>query len=716
MKEQSNRKGTAILVVYALALGLALSLTGGMHYRGIWSGAEQNYIELGLAAILKGIGMAVPAFIAVYALNRWLVPFLSARMVPGERKIPDRVLFSLCLAVLLICRLPYLLSFFPGGVVGDAAETLEFAIRTEAINSRWGVAQILVFRLFLALGRLFSPDVNIGIFLYSLCSCLLYSAACAAVIVTLRKKGFPSLLLILFLFIYAFFGHYASYSISLWKDSLFSAGIVAFSLLLWTEPKEGEPCRAWTVKTGIVLLFLCFWRNFVSYGLLAAGILLLIIARKKKRVLSLLMILVSLLMILVQGPVYRAFGIRGQTSTEMLAVPLQQVAAVVHEGAELNEEQAVVLDRILPLDRWSELYTPSISDSIKFQLDDAWLQEHTAEFLKVWLQLSIRRPGAYARAYLMETAGFWQPYGSNKGSYYDWFVGVQDLYGRGYQERDLIFEATGYSLKNSLKNRLPFIPSGMMVWVMLLSLAFLLCRNKGHRRGIAVLLPYLCTWIAVMLSTPIAYSYRYVEMLAVGLPVLICLPIVREENGTGRPVREPAEERRSRTIARTAVILAAGILMSAFLSGIAGRTGLSAGKLEIYTFGERDNADLYISEGISSAEEGFRWTEGDRLIIGFPCRGAEREVEVAIHVRGTFNGIQRYTIRDSEDNEILAGEISGTGVIRFEMTAGEPETSFTMELPDAMKVSDVSTDSRDYRKIAMQISGIEITDISEASN
>ena len=481
MTEQKNKRNILIPAVYALALGLALSLTGGTHYQGIWGGPEQNFVQLGFAAVLKGIGFAVPVFFLVYSLNRWLVPALSARMVPGERKIPDRALFWLCLAILLVCRLPWLLTFFPGGVVGDAAETLEYAIRTDVINSRWGVAQILVFRLFLALGRVFSPDVNVGIFLYSLCSCVLYSAVCAAVVVTLRKKSVPSLPLILVLFVYVFFGHYASFSISLWKDSLFGAGITALSLLLWTEPEEDEPKRIWAAKTGAVLLFLCFWRNYISWGLLAAGTLILIIAKKRKRVLALLMIFTALVMILVQGPVYRALGIRGQTITETLAVPLQQVAAAIHEGAELSEEQAATLDRILPLAQWDKLYTPAISDSIKLKLDDSCLQEDVKGFLKVWLQLGIRRPGAYARAYLMETAGFWQPYGSNKGSYYDWFVGVQDLYGRGYQERDLIFEATGYSVRRSLKNSLPFIPSGTMVWILLLSIALVLCRGKGVR-------------------------------------------------------------------------------------------------------------------------------------------------------------------------------------------------------------------------------------------
>ena len=81
---------------------------------------------------------------------------------------------------------------------------------------------------------------------------------------------------------------------------------------------------------------------------------------------------------------------------------------------------------------------------------------------------------------------------------------------------------------------------------------------------------------------------------------------------------------------------------------------------------------------------------------------------MSIGVRGTFNGTQQYAVHDAEDRELARGEISGAGVIRFDTEAGEKETVFTVELPDAAKVSDVSGDSRDYRKIALQISGIGI--------
>ena len=710
MKETGKRRETAILAVYALVLGFALSLTSETHYTGIWGGPEQNFVQLGLLTILKGIGLAVPVFLAVYALNRKGIPALSARMVPGERKLSGRAFFLLCWGILVISWLPYLLTFYPGGVVGDGAETLEYAIHTDSINSRWGVTQIMAFRLFLAIGRVFSSDINTGIFLYALCSCLLYAAVCAAVIGTLRKKGVPNLLLILFLFVYAFFGHYASYSISLWKDSLFGAGITAFSLLLWTEPGEGEPLRAWAVKTGAVLLFLCFWRNFVSWGLLAAGVLLLILL-KKKRLTALLMACTALAAIVVQGPVYGALGIRGQTSTEALAIPLQQTAAAISEGAELSGEQKETAERILPLEQWKELYTPAISDSIKFKLDDEWLQAHTGDFLKLWLGLGIRHPGAYARAYLMETAGFWQPYGSNKGSYHDWFLGVQDLYGRGYRERDLIAETTGYSLKKSLRGRLPFIPSGTLVWIMLLSLALILCRGKGQRRGAAILLPYVFCWAAVMGSAPIAYSYRYVEMLAVGLPLLLCAPLIRE-GGEAAPEAVPAREGGRRTAARAAALLAAGAMAAAILAGAAGKPGFTDGKLEIYTSGDLDNAGFFVREGLSTPEAGFRWTEGDRFVVELPRREAEQALEVTVSVAGTYNGTQRYTVLDGEGQELTRGELSGPGGIRFGMEAGERETSFTVELPDAVRISDVQGDTRDYRKVAMQISGIVIRQIS----
>jgi D-methionine transport system permease protein len=48
------------------------------------------------------------------------------------------------------------------------------------------------------------------------------------------------------------------------------------ALLLWSEPDGEKVKRRWNLKTGGVLLFLCFWRNFISYAVLPVGILLTI--------------------------------------------------------------------------------------------------------------------------------------------------------------------------------------------------------------------------------------------------------------------------------------------------------------------------------------------------------------------------------------------------------------------------------------------------------
>lgn len=520
-----------LILVFSLGLGMAVSITRELHYSGIWSGPGQNYLGIGVQTILTGALLAVPIFIFVCLLVLLTdrVSFRAAENLKG--KLSGIRLFFLVWAVLLVSWTPFLLTYYPGGVVGDGAETLEYAIHTDQLTSHWGVTQILVLRLFLAIGRLFSDDVNLGIYLYAVTSAILYSGACAALITTLRAKGVPFILLVLFTLLYAYFGHYASFSMCLWKDGLFGAGIVAFSLLLWIEPDGEAPKTRWAVKSGLVILFISFWRNFVSYGLLAFGLLWLVFGKNKKRLIAILMVLVSLVAIIIQGPVYQMLGIEGRRIVETLALPLQQVAAVVNAGVPLSENQEQVLFAMIPEDVWSQFYSPAISDSIKRQIPEKSLNEHLADFLRVWLELLVRYPHLYLKAHLMETLGFWQPYGSNQGFYYDWFLGVQDLFKRGYERRDLIREGTGYTLQYAVQDRMDFIPSGTLTWILLLSCLLVLCRRDGRGKGMRILIPYFCCWLVVFFTAPIAYSYRYVEMLAIGFPLIVTFPFISESRG-----------------------------------------------------------------------------------------------------------------------------------------------------------------------------------------
>ncbi len=705
MERMKGRRRESLLIsIYALALGIAISVTMTIHFQTVWSSPDHNYLMVGLPTMLRGIGIAIPVFFAVWFLNEGVRRISFHETPDGKRRMSGRKFFLLCWGILVLCSLPYLLTYLPGGVVGDGAETLEYALQTNSINGRWGVTQIMAFRLFLALGRVISPDVNVGIFLYTVCSLLLYTAACAAVIATLRKKGVPTALLIIFLFIYAYVGHYASFGMALWKDGLYSAGIIAFSLLLWQEPEEGKPRKRWMAGTGAVTLFLCFWRNFVSYGLLTAGIVLLLVRRKQRKALAILLILISLLSIVIQGPVYRAAGVEEGRISEALSITIQQVAAVLYSGETVTEEQGEILYGMLPRETWKSEYSPGISDTVKHKINDSFLRAHLGGFLKVWVQLMIRNPGIYLKAFLIETPGYWQPYGSYKGAYYDWFLGVQDIYGRGYRQKDLLFDRTGYTMRYGLEDRMPFIPSGTMVWIMLLSLTLALCRK--NRNGVKILLPCLLCWIAVMCSAPIAYSYRYIEMLAMGFPLFVCVPLIREEAGEGTVSEIIQRAGNGKTAVRITAGLAAAVMILVMITGTVQVYGFQNDRIEIRLTGSRDNTEYFIREGISVPEKTFRWTVGDELKAVFPVEKDGETLGTVIHVDGILGKKQGYTVLDLKGNEIARGEIRDAGEIRFDLRTEGKEAGFILRLPDAAVISEVLKHSTDTRKAAMRISRI----------
>ena len=700
-----------LILVFSLGLGMAVSITRGLHYAGFWSGPGQNYLSIGGQTSLIGLLLAIPVFLFVCLLILLLdrVSFRAPASLEG--KLSGTRLFFLVWAVLLISWTPYLLTYYPGGVVGDGAQTLEYAINTDQITSHWGVTQIMVFRLFLAIGRIFSSDVNLGIYLYAVTSAILYSGACAAVITTLRSKGVPFILLVLFTLLYAYFGHYASFSMCLWKDGLFGAGIVAFTLLLWVEPDGEAPKTRWAVKSGLVILFICFWRNFVSYGLLAFGLLWLAFGKNKKRLIAILMVLISLFSIIIQGPVYQLIGIQGRSITETLAIPLQQVAAVVNAGMPLSEDQERVLFAILPGDVWSQSYSPAISDSIKRDIPGEYMKAHLADFLRVWLELLVRYPHLYLKAHLMETLGFWQPYGSNRGAYFDWYLGVEDLHGRGYKQRDLFAELTDRSVQNGLNARMDFIPSGTLVWILLLCSLLLLCRKNGRGEGMRIILPYLCCWLVVVFSAPIAYSFRYIEMLAIGLPVFSMLPFVREETTASEPENPDKAPKKGHTgiwkeslaIASCAVVVV-GLLLFSMETLYSYKDGV----MEIVMAGGNENVVHYVSEGLSVPENDFRWTLGEKMNVKYPNWSHVQKLDVEVYVKATFNGGQRYQVLDPAGVEVASGVQDGAGIIHFQLYPDYDEVEFSMLFPDAVAISDVISESGDNRVVAMQISKIAL--------
>jgi len=115
----------------------------------------------------------------------------------------------------------------------------------------------------------------------------------------------------------------------------------------------------------LAILVMCFSRHNGKYVALFSLILMMgcALIGKNRCVLGKSLILATVATIafccVIQGPVFRHFGILG-TAAGAYGVPLQQVArTVVYEG-NISEEEKEFLDKIMPLEKYRENYSPGL--------------------------------------------------------------------------------------------------------------------------------------------------------------------------------------------------------------------------------------------------------------------------------------------------------------------------------------------------------------------
>lgn len=511
--------------VYAALL--AAALTVGRLVRGVADARgkpDVNYIEWeGIKDLAVYLPLAVLLWLAFLQLRR----VCRAYPLTGPERGKGRRCFLLAWGIIFVCWSPYLLAFWPAGLVGDGANTLELSL-TPGIPSgnHWVVLYILVLRFFVWLASLFGGSISVGLCLYAIAQSLAFSAACAVVVWQLWRLGAPSWLVAAATVMYALSGFFASYGMVVWKDTLFSAAVVLLALQLWKLSVQNTPPTPGQVSAfGGTMLFLCFWRNNGLYLVIPTLVVLAVVLRRKAIRLLAAGLAVVVFTLAVQGPGYDALGIEKDSLTESVSIPLQQMAATIYADRPLTEEQRDFLYALIPEQTWKENYCPCLSDDLKTSLDADLLENEFGTFLTVWAQLLPSNLDVYVEAYLMQTTGFWMP-GSWQGWYHEYYTGVDDLYNRGIRTVDWFEQLTGHGMQNLLGSLTRFVSSGTMVWIFLACFFFCLAKPRGRRRAdLLMLTPFLFSWLTLMISTPISQSYRYILMLPLALP-LFCIMFV----------------------------------------------------------------------------------------------------------------------------------------------------------------------------------------------
>ena len=501
------------------------------YYGGIKGTPGDNFMRMPNGGDIPiFLGCALICFILIVILYRLCDKFALSPAEGGNEKRFAMIAFVL----LQLSVLPYLLSFYPGLISGDALSSMEKLLEVgRPTSNHHPILYSYILLFFLRIGEL-SFGHNFGLFLYSLTQSVIVNICVVYMLVRLRRMGVHKLILALCLAYFILIPLFAANAVSFWKDPLYSCALLLLSIELYDCAKLKELGR----KEYTRLILLSFWTAFIRnngiYVLVVTALVLFIMYRRNRAKTAAIFGAFIVFYSVLTSAGYKAFDIK-QEFVESVGIPLQQIGAVIYgsdtaDDFNMTEEEQEYFYTLMGQYIWMETYSPCLVDTIKWNaaFDEEFLEQTKVEFIKHWIHVVLEHPAVVVRAYFMETHGFWKLFAQDDYGYADFLTKEVNEYGAAdIRMSDKLQEWFGISLAPALSHKGFMLGRGTLFW--LTALAFLVIILRKSPAWLACV-PALANWLFVMASTPAAYGMRYVYIFALGLPFFLCLAFVKNEH------------------------------------------------------------------------------------------------------------------------------------------------------------------------------------------
>lgn len=552
--------GRVCCLVLSLVFSLVLVL--GAHIvvtePVIAGGICENYIESYSA-------LDIVAFCVMSALVFWVLSALvqlssrlcccsysegTLRMDGGGSSI--RVLSVTVRAlVIFLLYLPFFLRYCPGLFFGDTFSSFAQIMGWNPLSNHHPVAFTMMMAACIKIAGLMGMGPSAGVALLTVfqmaCVASMFGYLSIWVTSRLGVSSRWSWLLV------AFFGlsrYCALYSVALWKDPLFSCCLVLVVTML-ADAVMGKGSWSSVLRLlvfGALALGVMLLRNNGLY-ICAALFVALAIAAVLNRLgriapmepaprLAVSLGLAFVTCLVITGPVYSAMGVVPSEAVESAGIPLAQMARVAALDGDMSESDRSYMNELLPLDRYKEVYRPSLIDPLKWNED--FNAEHLVDgFWTHWASMLSRNPSIFFEAWELQTFSFWAP--NVKGA-----DGLPENYLMG-APYNLVADAeasAGVAFRNLLA---PLGDSvdvviGLSAWSIsgaavfwLLMFSAVLLVSHGRARFALPLLPFLLLYGTLFIASPIWYWPRYIVAAQFGLPVVLVVVVRGLLSSESRP-------------------------------------------------------------------------------------------------------------------------------------------------------------------------------------
>ncbi|MCI8530031.1 MAG: hypothetical protein HFH82_12925 [Lachnospiraceae bacterium] len=435
---------------------------------------------------------------------------------------------------------PYFLTYYPGLIFGDSLNSIYQALGIQNWNNHFPILYTFFIKICIKFGLMLG-NINLGYAFYTIIQMIAISCILSYVVCWLKHKNIIFLSVISCIY-YAFEPSFPQHAIAMWKDGIFSVSLLYLCTLLFDLVlSKGELLRSksFLLQNIISIFIICFFRNNGVYIIAVITISMLIytfIDRQnyKEKIHYILTLCTIIFMVfIITGPIYKVLNIEDD-EVEKYGILLQQMARTVTDEGNIGTEELEFLNKLLPIEKYNELYHPQIVDPLKWDKDfnKDFLAQNQLQFIKIWFKLLIKNPDIYIKAYLEMTYQYWTPNvwennhfkinitsgNLNSALTNPWWKNAQVKYYNILSNK--WFDATQiFSLTT------PMIAIGILVWFMILVMVY--ASIKKQLSLILSIVPCLGVLITLLIATPTSYWPRYMLVIYYMLPIFISIiPII----------------------------------------------------------------------------------------------------------------------------------------------------------------------------------------------
>lgn len=372
-------------------------------------------------------------------------------------------------------------------------------------------------------------SLQYSISIYSVLQILITAAISTAIICWIWRQTSNRILRLLVSAYFVLSPILAVYAITMIKDTVFSALLVLYGIELY------EIRRSQAATSGIyVWLFVI--SSLVLSGIRSNGVYIVAVcllylwfAAKQDRRLVIVTALLIVIMTIGGNAIMNHYDVH-RSQAETLAIPIQQICAVVAEDGHITNDDIAVLEHYITADDVRRLYSPGDCDAVKWSdaFNRQYLNTHVSEFLALWARLLPQNLGIYVKAYLQQTYWFWAP--DPRGNIFmmysieiyannDWLEPFAQA--NGIHDAPIITGTIGDALRGYYQTSSHFFREGICLWLMIASLVIARLRKWDLHRLLALYLPQILCWLTIMVSTPVSSHFRYVLFYAYALPIYV---------------------------------------------------------------------------------------------------------------------------------------------------------------------------------------------------